>query len=102
MRKGRRPLTETNLMRLHFPIRRARLIAVAGVLATASLGACTHRNNIYDPTYNDTHRWNAREDAAYRRWEAERRLQHDEYSRRAVDQQRAYWTWRHQHPDMDR
>jgi hypothetical protein len=91
--------TETGfIMRLKFLLRRAPLM-VAGILSTGALAACAHPRDIYDPAYNDTHRWNTREETAYRRWEGERSLQHAEYARRSADEQRAYWTWRHAHPD---
>ncbi len=72
---------------------------VAAVFATASVTACSHNRDIYDSGFNDHHRWDTREDAAYRRWETERQIQHVEYERRNDQDQRAYWTWRHQHPN---
>jgi hypothetical protein len=84
-------------MRLKLLLRGVPFLA-AGVLASASVGACAHRNDIYDVGNNDYHRWDSREDAAYRRWEAERSVQHVEYARRTADEQRTYWTWRHAHP----
>jgi hypothetical protein len=85
-------------MRRQFLLRRVPVIA-AGILSTTSIASCAHRNNVYDPVYSDNHRWNAREDAAYRRWEAERNSPHADYSRRNADEQRSYWQWRHNHPD---
>jgi hypothetical protein len=78
-------------------LRRAPWIA-AGLIATASLGACSHNRDIYDSGFNDHHRWDSHEEAAYRRWEVERQMQHADYSRRSADDQRSYWAWRHQHP----
>jgi hypothetical protein len=85
-------------MRLGFLLRRAPFI-VAAIVSTASIGACARGAYYDDPVFSDRHRWDSREDAAYRRWETERRIEHIEYSRRVVEEQRTYWTWRHSHPD---
>jgi hypothetical protein len=85
-------------MRINSLIRGAPLI-VAGIFATASLASCSHPVEYYDPVYSDRHRWDDRESLAYGRWETEQRYQHIEYERRPVDEQRAYWNWRHAHPE---
>jgi hypothetical protein len=79
-------------------LRRAPWLA-ATVIAGASFTGCAHPANYYDSARNDNHRWDRREDTAYRRWEAERRFDHMEFNRRSADEQRAYWAWRHEHPD---
>jgi hypothetical protein len=84
-------------MRSRALLNRATLV-VATTLAFGSIAACTHPNDYYDVAYNDHHRWDSREDQAYRRWEAERRVEHVEFTRRNADDQRAYWTWRHSNP----
>lgn len=86
-------------MRLKF-LASAVPLAVAAALAAGSLAGCApHRNDYYDSVNNDHHRWNNREDAAYRRWEAERHMDHIDFDRRPAADQNAYWSWRHQHPD---
>jgi hypothetical protein len=72
-----------------------------GAVLTLSLGAIAGcmRPSYYDSVYADTHRWDSREDAAYRRWEAERQLQHLEFQARRDEEQREFWRWRHDHPD---
>jgi len=86
-------------MRLKILLHSAPLVA-AVVFSAVSLTACApHRYNVYDATYHDNHRWDSREDAAYRRWESNQNLQHVEYARRNANDQASYWTWRHQHPD---
>jgi hypothetical protein len=72
-----------------------------GVISAASAvssSGCA-RASFYDPVYLDTHRWDSREEATYRRWEAERQLQHVEFKNRHDDEQREFWRWRHDHPD---
>jgi len=77
------------------------VFALAGVLCTASLGGCTHPR-YYDNVSNVNRRWDAREERAYRRWEAERNMRDIRFDRRAAAEQRAYWEWRRNHPDADR
>jgi hypothetical protein len=87
-------------MRLKFSLRPTTWI-VAGVLSTATLGACTHPR-YYDNVSNVNRTWNAREERAYRRWEAERNMRDIRFERRAAAEQRAYWEWRRDHPDAVR
>jgi hypothetical protein len=78
----------------------SRAICVATVIAaSAPLAACTHSQNAYDPATAAQRRWDRREERAYRRWEAERQLQHLRYEQRNIDEQRAYWLWRRDHPN---
>lgn len=79
------------------------LLLLASFLAPVLMTGCA-QNRYYranDPYYHDTHRWNRDEDAAYRRWEAERHIEHREYRERQEAEQREYWEWRHAHPDRD-
>ena len=75
---------------------------VVAIGAAGMATACAPHRTVYDSSYNDNHRWDRRERAAYERWEAEQHLRHIEYEQRAIAEQRAYWTWRHNHPDQDR
>ena len=57
----------------------------------------------YDREHKDYHNWDGNEDNAYRRWiTEERHEQYRDFGRLKRDQQSAYWSWRHQHPDNDR
>lgn len=71
----------------------------AGIIATSAVGACSHPNYVYDEPYATQRVWDGREQAAYRRWEAERRMEHVEYQRRSAAERRAYWQWRHDHQE---
>jgi hypothetical protein len=77
-------------------IRRLGLIAVAAV-AIGATGACSRNHDVYDVSANQYRHWDSREDAAYRRWETERSMNHREYARRTTDEQRRYWEWRRNH-----
>jgi hypothetical protein len=79
-------------------IRSAPLIAAA-LLSAGALTACSHPNEHYNRGYNENRRWDRREELAYERWEMDRQLRHIEFARREAAEQRAYWIWRHDHPD---
>ena len=80
--------------------RRVPALMLGGVLtaSAATVAACA-RSSYYDPVFADRHRWDSREEASYRRWEAERQLQHVEFNARRDEEQREFWRWRHDHPD---
>ena len=58
------------------------------------MSACAS-HQVYDPYYGDYHRWNGSEDRLYRQWEGETRRDHLDIGRRAPEEQRAYYDWRH-------
>ena len=55
----------------------------------------------YDRDYRDYHRWDYREDARYRSWGTERHEAYRPFYKLHQAQQRAYWKYRHEHPDRD-
>lgn len=75
-----------------------------GLALASSLGsiACAehHPYRVYDPYYTDYHVWNDEEVAYYQRWCAEtRRDPHRDFRKLSKDEQKEYWTWRHNHSD---
>ena len=54
---------------------------------------------IYDSHHHDYHNWDDHEDRAYRRYLAEKHWEYVEYQKQSARRQRAYWAWRHSHPD---
>ena len=81
-------------MRYHHHITKLLTIATLAV-APLTLAACAGHQT-YDPYYSDYHRWNSAEDGFYRRWETETGRGHLDFGRRPVEEQRAYYGWRHQ------
>jgi hypothetical protein len=68
----------------------------AGALVSASaMSGCAGGGLVYDPYVRDTHRWNHDDDGFYRRWEVETHRAHSDFRRRSLDDQQAYWGWRH-------
>jgi hypothetical protein len=67
-------------------------VAIAGCAARASY-------RVYDPYYNDYHRWDDHEAGIYLQWEGETRREHRDFDKREKDEQNEYWTWRHGRSD---
>lgn len=62
-----------------------------------------HYYRVYDPYYTDYHDWNGDEAVYYQRWAREtRRDEHRDFRRLSPEEQKEYWTWRHNHGDRDR
>ena len=58
-----------------------------------------HEKRYYDRDGHDYHTWNGQEDRAYRVYLTEQHRNYREFERTRVVQQRAYFRWRHEHPD---
>ena len=60
------------------------------------------RNRFYDRDHKDYHNWNDNEDRSFRVYLGERHREYRPFAELKVKDQRAYWNWRHSHPDHDR
>ncbi|HUJ96344.1 MAG TPA: hypothetical protein VLW84_13820 [Terriglobales bacterium] len=78
-----------------------RPLALAGALAAAivCLGCAEHHYyRVYDPYYHDYHRWDAAEVTYYNQWATETHHDpHRDFRTLNKDDQKDYWTWRHNH-----
>jgi hypothetical protein len=81
----------------------AALAAPAVIAIPTSLQAQTAvvQLRVYDREHRDYHRWDDREDRAYRSYYVEQRRPYIVYRRMRRPDQRLYWKWRHEHPDRD-
>jgi hypothetical protein len=85
----------------------ARVLALGAALVSSLAGiACEHHHyhsyRAYDPYYTDYHDWNANEEVYYQRWAREtNRDPHRDFRRLRPEEQKEYWTWRHNHGDRD-
>jgi hypothetical protein len=59
------------------------------------------RNRFYDRDHRDYHNWNDNEDHSYRLYLGERHRAYRPFAGAKQREQRAYWKWRHRHPDHD-
>ena len=57
---------------------------------------------IYDREHHDYHRWDAREQSAYREYLASRHRAYVRYARQRQNERRAYWRWRHEQLQRER
>lgn len=84
------------------PLSALLLLAAMG-LSVAGLACEHHYYRAYDPYYTDYHVWNGDEDAYYHRWADEtHRDAHRDFRKISKEDQKEYWTWRHNHGDHDR
>jgi hypothetical protein len=79
------------------------LIMIAGgaFVAAAAFSGCQSQQPpvvVEDRAHGDSHKWDESEESAYRRWEAERSKEHQDYAKRPEDERTDYWNWRHSHP----
>lgn len=79
---------------------------LAAALASSMFGiACSghHSYRVYDPYYSDYHVWNGSEVDYYHRWAGENHRDPDrDFRSLRPEEQKEYWTWRHNHGDNDR
>ena len=57
---------------------------------------------IYDTDHHDYHRWDRREEHAYREYLESRHLAYVRYARQREADRRAYWRWRHERLEHER
>jgi hypothetical protein len=78
-------------------------LLLAAELASSFAGiACSehHSYRVYDPYYTDYHVWNNDEVVYYNRWADEtHRDPHRDFRKLQPQEQKDYWTWRHNHGD---
>jgi len=58
-------------------------------------------NRVYDRAHNDYHIWDDTEDRVYRQYLVEKHRAYQAFAELKEKEQRAYWNWRHSHPDHD-
>ena len=89
-------------MRLGSRALRSLLLGTALASSLAGLACEHHYYRVYDPYYTDYHVWNDEEIVYYRRWCGEtHRDPNRDFRRLSRDEQKEYWTWRHNHGDHD-
>jgi hypothetical protein len=73
--------------------------AAAGPRNNAAQEGHGDEHRVYDPGHKDYHNWDDREDRSYRLYLSEHHRQYRPYLEIKVQDQKNYWSWRHQHPD---
>ena len=74
------------------------LLATALVSSVAGIACGGHHYRTYDPYYTDYHTWDNNEVVYYNTWTTEtHRDPHRDYRKLSKNEQKDYWTWRHNH-----
>jgi hypothetical protein len=78
-------------------------LLLSSALACAAGTACAHHYyRVYDPYYSDYHVWGPDEVVYYHQWAQERHYdEHRDFRTLPPEQQKDYWTWRHNHENHD-
>jgi hypothetical protein len=78
-------------------------LALALSCSIAGIGCAEHHYyRVYDPYYTDYHVWNNYEIVYYRQWSRETHRDADrDFRRLPPEEQKEYWTWRHNRGDSD-
>ena len=85
------------------PILSSLLLGAALASSLAGIACEHHYYRVYDPYYTDYHVWNDEEVVYYHRWcDETHRDRGRDFRRLSRDEQKAYWTWRHNHGDHER
>jgi hypothetical protein len=82
------------------------ILAAALVTPTVALAAALPQDaavqvRVYDRDHKDYHNWDDREDHAYRQYLTDNHRAYRTYDHQNRSTQRAYWNWRHDHPDSN-
>ena len=75
------------------------LLAVAFLAPALTTGCGGRGYRVYDPYYNDYHRWNGHETVYYNQWVTENHRENRDFRQLNHDDQKQYWTLRHGHDD---
>jgi hypothetical protein len=73
------------------------LLAAAFFVPAVTTGCATRTYRVYDPYYNDYHRWDRPETVYYHQWTVENHREDRDFRRLNHDEQKEYWNWRHSH-----
>ena len=85
------------------PLLLAAVIVAPVLMATrANAQEASVQVRVYDHNHKDYHNWDDREERAYRGYLNEHHREYRDYDRESSKEQKAYWNWRHSHPDHDR
>ncbi|HLH31737.1 MAG TPA: hypothetical protein VKY31_11080 [Terriglobia bacterium] len=72
----------------------------APVAAAGGAAVDEHHHRYYDPDRKDYHEWTEQEEHAYRDYMKDQHRDYKDFAKLHRKQQREYWHWRHEHPDV--
>jgi hypothetical protein len=79
----------------------AALLAPTAALAAAPIipTQAAVQVRVYDEKHKDYHAWDDHENAAWIRFQDEKKWKHHDWAKANKHEQEQYWDWRHSHPD---
>jgi hypothetical protein len=81
-----------------FTMHRKSIFASLVLAVSLTMVACVGRVRVYDQWHGDYHRWDDHEEVVYRGYLSDNHREYRAYTSLSVDDQRAYFDWRHTHP----
>jgi hypothetical protein len=85
---------------LNVALMAAALVVPVTVVSTLRAEDHVTVRTYHDRGHNDDHEWNSHEDQAYRIWAKQNhRRYYSNFDKVKVEDQQAYWGWRHEHSD---
>jgi len=77
--------------------------AVLGALSFGTVATMPARaeepRTWHDQARNEDHKWDKREDKAYRMWVKEQHRKYKDFGKLKEEERQQYWAWRHDHND---
>jgi hypothetical protein len=73
------------------------LVMITALVSPVVISGCSGHAEyrVYDPYYGDYHVWDNNEVVYYQRWEHDTHRDDRDFRHRSKDEQKEYWTWRH-------
>ncbi len=73
--------------------------ALCGTFATLPTLRAEEPRTWHDQAHNEDHKWDTREDKAYRMWVKEQHRKYKDFGKLKEEERQSYWGWRHDHSD---
>ena len=70
-------------------------VLVSPAIITGCAARVSSGYRVHDGYYNDDHVWDDNEITLYTRWEGDTHRDHKDFRGRSADEQKEYFTWRH-------
>jgi len=77
------------------------LVTPVSVTAAAAPQTASVQIRVYDKDHKDYHNWDDNEDRAYRGYLTDQHITYRAYDKQNSKTQKAYWNYRHSHPDSN-
>ncbi len=79
-------------------MRRKSIFTSLFLAVSLTMAACVGRVRIYDQWHSDYHGWDNHEEVVYRGYLRDNHREYHSFTSLSVEDQHAYFNWRHEHP----